>query len=309
MASVDNVLLEMERRGHDFFDDTMRIGRVMDLLNRSRVQEASSARWSPTRRSRSSERVNELIDWLVDADFRQWQRITRHLADRRRAFRDRIVGQQQDDEESRRSTTSGGAWSRRSAARRRPSSRPTIAGAKRASSPMARETPSPPRRGRRGRARPRHARHDRREHGRGRRHRHPARQRRRRPRVLHHPGQAQPGEGGDAGEDRRRPRPAVDGAARAVPGGDRPQHRRGCAKASPPTAASCARKRRSCRRPTRAWSQLKSDLDRVRHASTRGGVVGGRGFGGRGFRGLRIGGEVPAPPTPDPRTLPAIPVV
>jgi hypothetical protein len=45
--------------------------------------------------------VNELIDWLVDADFRQWQRINKHLSDRRRAFRERIVGQQQDDEESR----------------------------------------------------------------------------------------------------------------------------------------------------------------------------------------------------------------
>ena len=40
MADVENVLLEMERRGHQFFDDTMRIGRVMDLLNRSRMQEA-----------------------------------------------------------------------------------------------------------------------------------------------------------------------------------------------------------------------------------------------------------------------------
>jgi small GTP-binding protein len=40
MADVEKVLLEMERRGHLFFDDTMRIGRVMDLLNRSRVQEA-----------------------------------------------------------------------------------------------------------------------------------------------------------------------------------------------------------------------------------------------------------------------------
>src|SRR5687767_9551699 len=40
MADVENVLLEMERRGNLFFDDTMRIGRVMDLLNRSRVQEA-----------------------------------------------------------------------------------------------------------------------------------------------------------------------------------------------------------------------------------------------------------------------------
>src|SRR5436190_2168929 len=31
MATVDNVLLEMERRGHEYFDDTMRIGRMLDL--------------------------------------------------------------------------------------------------------------------------------------------------------------------------------------------------------------------------------------------------------------------------------------
>ena len=42
-----------------------------------------------------------MIDWLVDADFRQWQRITKHLSERRRNFRERIVGQEQDDEESR----------------------------------------------------------------------------------------------------------------------------------------------------------------------------------------------------------------
>jgi hypothetical protein len=34
---------------------------------------------------------------MVDADYRQWQRITRHLSTRRRAFQDRIVG----DDESR----------------------------------------------------------------------------------------------------------------------------------------------------------------------------------------------------------------
>ncbi len=93
MASVDNVLLEMERRGHDFFDDTMRIGRVMDLLNRSRMQEGFERQVIADAPQQIDKRVNELIDWLVDQDFRQWQRITRHLADRRREFKDRIVGQ------------------------------------------------------------------------------------------------------------------------------------------------------------------------------------------------------------------------
>ena len=101
MATVDNVLLEMERRGHDYFDDTMRIGRVMDLLNRSRVQEGFERQVVADAPQQIEKRVNDLIDWLVDADFRQWQRITKHLADRRRASRDRIVGQAQEDEESR----------------------------------------------------------------------------------------------------------------------------------------------------------------------------------------------------------------
>jgi small GTP-binding protein len=91
MASVDNVLLEMERRGHDFFDDTMRIGRVMDLLNRSRMQEGFERQVVADAPQLIDKRVNELIDWLVDQDFRQWQRITRHLAERRREFKDRVT--------------------------------------------------------------------------------------------------------------------------------------------------------------------------------------------------------------------------
>jgi len=91
MASVDNVLLEMERRGHDFFDDTMRIGRVMDLLNRARMQEGFERQVVADAPQLIDKRVNELIDWLVDQDFRQWQRITKHLAERRREFKDRVA--------------------------------------------------------------------------------------------------------------------------------------------------------------------------------------------------------------------------
>jgi hypothetical protein len=93
----------MERRGYDYFDDTMRIGRVLDLLNRSRMQEGFERQVVAEAPQMIEKRVNELIDWLVDADFRQWQRITRHLSARRRAFQDRIVGDrgERDDDESR----------------------------------------------------------------------------------------------------------------------------------------------------------------------------------------------------------------
>ena len=97
MAGVDNVLLEMERRGQEYFDDTMRIGRMFDLLNRARVQEGFERQVVADAPQQIEKRVGDLVDWLVEADYRQWQRVTRHLSDRRREFRDRIVG----DEESR----------------------------------------------------------------------------------------------------------------------------------------------------------------------------------------------------------------
>jgi methyl-accepting chemotaxis protein len=37
-------------------------------------------------------KVSELVDWLVEADLRQWQAVTAHLAERRRQHRERIVG-------------------------------------------------------------------------------------------------------------------------------------------------------------------------------------------------------------------------
>jgi small GTP-binding protein len=94
MSDIDLILLQMERRGHDYFDDTMRIGRVMDLLNRSRVQQGFEQQVVADAPQQIERKVGELVDWLVDADLRQWQAVTRHLAERRRQYRDRIVGEE-----------------------------------------------------------------------------------------------------------------------------------------------------------------------------------------------------------------------
>jgi small GTP-binding protein len=93
MADLDRILLEMERRGHDYFDETIRIGRVMDLLNRSRVQQGFEQQVVADAPQQIEKRVSELVDWLVAADLRQWQAVTSHLAERRRQYRDKIVGE------------------------------------------------------------------------------------------------------------------------------------------------------------------------------------------------------------------------
>jgi hypothetical protein len=82
----------MERRGSDFFDETMRIGRVMDLLNRSRMQQGFEQQVVADAPQQIERKVSELVDWLVASDLRQWQAITQHLAERRRQYKNRIVG-------------------------------------------------------------------------------------------------------------------------------------------------------------------------------------------------------------------------
>jgi small GTP-binding protein len=84
MTEIDKVLLEMEQRGHDFFDEMLRIGRVFDLVNRSRVQKMFEDQVVGDTPRLVERRVDELIDWMVDADFRQWRSVTATLAARRR---------------------------------------------------------------------------------------------------------------------------------------------------------------------------------------------------------------------------------
>jgi small GTP-binding protein len=92
ISDIDRILLEMEQRGHAFFDDNLRIGRVMDMLNRSRMQQGFEQQVVADVPQQIERKVGELVDWLVDADLRQWQDVTKHLAERRRQHQARIVG-------------------------------------------------------------------------------------------------------------------------------------------------------------------------------------------------------------------------
>jgi small GTP-binding protein len=92
MSAVEKVLIEMESRGHRYFEDTMRIGRVVDLLNRARMQKEFEEQVVADSPRQIEQRVTELIDWLIDQDFRQWQAITARLAERERQHASRTLG-------------------------------------------------------------------------------------------------------------------------------------------------------------------------------------------------------------------------
>jgi len=92
MSDIENVLFEMERRGQDYFDETLRLGRVFDLINKSKIQREFEGRVVADAPQHIETKAGEIIDWLVDSDLRQWQAVNEHLAERRRQHAERIVG-------------------------------------------------------------------------------------------------------------------------------------------------------------------------------------------------------------------------
>jgi len=92
MDSVEKVLGDMESRGQRYFDDTLRIGRVIDLLNRARMQKDFTDAVVADAPVQIERRVTDLIDWLVDQEFREWQAVTRTLNSRGREDARTLLG-------------------------------------------------------------------------------------------------------------------------------------------------------------------------------------------------------------------------
>ena len=92
MSDIENILFEMERRGQDYFDETLRLPRVFDLLNKARIQKEFEQRVVADVPQQIETKVNELIDWLVEANLHQWQAVMEHIANRRRQHQERIIG-------------------------------------------------------------------------------------------------------------------------------------------------------------------------------------------------------------------------
>jgi len=92
-SRVDNVLYEMAERGDRFFDEMLRIGRIFDLVNGEKVR-AEFERQVVADTSQQIERhVSDLIDWMVERDYRQWHDVIDYLNRRATQHAEQMVGQ------------------------------------------------------------------------------------------------------------------------------------------------------------------------------------------------------------------------
>jgi GTP-binding protein EngB required for normal cell division len=93
LADIDNDLHRLEKRGLEFFDDKVRLGRLPDLLKRDRLRAAFEEAVVADTPQQIETKVESIIDWLVSSDLDQWQAVVQHVNRRRAIHEDRIVGE------------------------------------------------------------------------------------------------------------------------------------------------------------------------------------------------------------------------
>ncbi len=99
LANIENIIFELKERGDIFFNETLRIGRIRDLLNAKKVESDFQKQVLADTAQRVDDATNGLIDWMVDQDLRMWQSVTDYV-NRRQAvgvgasqgYQERVMG-------------------------------------------------------------------------------------------------------------------------------------------------------------------------------------------------------------------------
>ena len=91
LAEVENILQEIELRGMDFFDRTLRLTNIHHLIKSERVRADFEKEVSSDLTHEIDDQVQRLIDWLVDKDLREWQQVMGYLQRRQALNVEHIV--------------------------------------------------------------------------------------------------------------------------------------------------------------------------------------------------------------------------
>ncbi|HUN23587.1 MAG TPA: dynamin family protein [Anaerolineales bacterium] len=92
LKAIDNVLLQMEQRGHQYFEELFQLRRVFDLFKKEEIQQGFERQVVADTPKQIESKVSDLIDWLIESDLRQWQGINDYLAEQRRKHRQNLIG-------------------------------------------------------------------------------------------------------------------------------------------------------------------------------------------------------------------------
>jgi small GTP-binding protein len=102
LAEVENILHRLEQRGLDFFDTTMRLTNIQELMRGDKVRAEFEAKVLADIPQQIEDQVQRLIDWLVQKDLQEWQRVMTYVQRRKALHTEHIVGEGIEPREMRR---------------------------------------------------------------------------------------------------------------------------------------------------------------------------------------------------------------
>jgi small GTP-binding protein len=104
MAEIENIIHALNERGEAWFEDNIRIGNVVELVRRERIQDRFQREVIGDTEALIDERVDELVDWMVDRNLKQWRDIVEYVNRRRQAqYDEHLIGEVGDNFEYNRS--------------------------------------------------------------------------------------------------------------------------------------------------------------------------------------------------------------
>jgi small GTP-binding protein len=102
LAEVENILHRLEQRGLDFFDNTIRLTNIQELIRGDKVRAEFEKKVLIDVPQQIEEQVQRLIDWFVQKDLQEWQRVMTYVQRRRALHTEHIVGEGIEPREDRR---------------------------------------------------------------------------------------------------------------------------------------------------------------------------------------------------------------
>jgi small GTP-binding protein len=102
LAEIENILHRLEQRGLDFFDTTLRLTNIQELVRGDRVRTRFEKQVMADVPAQIEDHVQRLIDWLVQKDLNEWQRVMSYVQRRRAVHMEHIVGEGMEPREMRR---------------------------------------------------------------------------------------------------------------------------------------------------------------------------------------------------------------
>ncbi len=93
VARLKSVLHDIQLRGDEFFDETIRLGRLPKLLNGERVREEFQNKVVGRAQGEIDSALHDMVDWFLQRNLQLWEDVMKYLNERRATEQANVIGE------------------------------------------------------------------------------------------------------------------------------------------------------------------------------------------------------------------------